>query len=273
MIRIQSSGLGIQSMALSLMSFDGLLPKLDHIIFADTGWENPVTHEACEYMRRKADENGVQFHVVRSGNIYSDSLSFINGEDNGRWASMPMFIQDVKGKISMLRRQCTNEYKIKPIELFIKRELLGLKKYERAPKEPVIEKWFGISMDEAIRMRTPSNKWEEYRYPLIYDLGMSRGDCAQYVNDKHPDAPLARSSCIGCPYHDDREWQWIKDNFPGLFEEACEYDEAIRVREGMVGKSYLHRSCRPLREIDFRTLEERGQINMFGNDCSGMCGV
>jgi len=274
MIEIQSSGLGIQSMAVSLMSFDGILPKLDHIIFADTGWENPVTHEACDWMREKSAENGVQFTVLSTANIYKDSLEFIrNNGKSGRLASMPMHIMDDEGKKSMLRRQCTNEYKIQPIDLFIKREVLGLKKYQRAPTTPVIRKWFGISRDEAQRMRTPHYKFEEYFYPLIFDQSMTRDECARYVTEHYPEAPLARSSCIGCPFHSNHEWRWIRDNFPNQFDEACEYDEAIRVREGMRGKSFLHKDCVPLRDVDFRTPEDMGQINMFGNECEGMCGV
>ena len=32
-------------------------------------------------------------------------------------------------------------------------------------------------------------------------------------------------------------------------------------------------SCMALDEVDFSTEEDRGQINMFNNDCTGMCGV
>lgn len=36
---------------------------------------------------------------------------------------------------------------------------------------------------------------------------------------------------------------------------------------------FLHRSCKPLSEVDFSTEEERGQLDMFNNECEGMCGV
>jgi hypothetical protein len=35
----------------------------------------------------------------------------------------------------------------------------------------------------------------------------------------------------------------------------------------------MHRSLRPLDEVDFRNLEDMGQMNMFNEDCEGLCGV
>ena len=38
-------------------------------------------------------------------------------------------------------------------------------------------------------------------------------------------------------------------------------------------KQYMHRSCQPIDEVDFRNLEDMGQLNFFNNECEGMCGV
>jgi len=49
------------------------------------------------------------------------------------------------------------------------------------------------------------------------------------------------------------------------------------IRGGVRGtkeKLYLHRSLQPLKEIDFRSLEDMGQqVLEFGDECEGMCGV
>jgi hypothetical protein len=37
--------------------------------------------------------------------------------------------------------------------------------------------------------------------------------------------------------------------------------------------AFLHRSCVPLDEVDLRTAEDKGQLNLWLNDCEGMCGV
>ena len=36
---------------------------------------------------------------------------------------------------------------------------------------------------------------------------------------------------------------------------------------------FLHRSCKPLDEIDFRTDVERGQMLLWDDECEGMCGL
>lgn len=41
----------------------------------------------------------------------------------------------------------------------------------------------------------------------------------------------------------------------------------------MRGDVYLHRSLVPLDMVDLSTESERGQMDLFGNDCTGMCGV
>ena len=36
---------------------------------------------------------------------------------------------------------------------------------------------------------------------------------------------------------------------------------------------FIHRSLKPLDQVDFSTEEERGQLNMFNEECEGLCGV
>jgi hypothetical protein len=49
-------------------------------------------------------------------------------------------------------------------------------------------------------------------------------------------------------------------------------DKAIR-KFGTKDDCFIHRSKKPLDEVDFSNSEDEGQINMFGNECEGMCGV
>ena len=58
------------------------------------------------------------------------------------------------------------------------RELLGLSMGQRVPADTTVELWLGISTDEAIRMKTSSDRWIHNRYPLIA-VGMSRKDCLE----------------------------------------------------------------------------------------------
>ena len=75
----------------------------------------------------------------------------------------------------MLRRQCTADYKIKPVVKKV-REMLGLKWGEKRKKGTRVEMIMGISIDEIFRMKTNQIKYITNVYPLI-DAKLSREDC------------------------------------------------------------------------------------------------
>jgi len=135
----------------------------------------------------------------------------------------------------------------------------------------------GISTDEAMRMKPSREKWIKNSWPLI-DHKMSRQHCLDWYEGKNLRRP-AKSSCVGCPYHDNTLWNEIKVETPEEFEEACKLDDMIR----HTGKDpkierYLHRKGIPLRSVDFETLLKKkkkpeDQLDLFNNECEGMCGV
>jgi hypothetical protein len=55
---------------------------------------------------------------------------------------------------------------------------------------------------------------------------------------------------------------------------AVKVDRTIRngVR-GIGGELFLHRSAVPLGEADLSTLADHGQLDLWFNECEGMCGV
>ena len=68
----------------------------------------------------------------------------------------------------------------------------------------------------------------------------------------------------------------MRDNAPDEWADAVEVDRLIRARGSlgdMGSPQYMHRSLVPLDEVDLSTAEDRGQINLFENECEGMCGV
>lgn len=270
MLKILSLGAGVQSTTVLLMSCLGDLPRIDHAIFADTGWERKATYEHLSWLIEYSKGFGIPIHIVSNGNL----REFVKWNDKGkRVASLPLYIDSRTENGGMIRRQCTKEYKITPIKRKI-RELLGLKPGQRAGKKILIEHWFGISADEVSRMRDSKDAWIRFDYPLVFsfDPPMTRRDCLRWLSDHgFPEPP--RSACIGCPFHNDYEWRLLKEGDNGEWYDAVEFDSMIRHRDNMRGEAYLHRSLKPLSEIDFRTAEEMGQINMFLNECKGMCGV
>ena len=156
---ILSLGAGVQSSTVLLMSCRGELPKIDCAIFADTGWEPSAVYTHLDWLEGESGKAGIPIHRITGMDIRGDAVKFNveGGAAKGqRWASMPLRSLDttvvVGSNIGQIRRQCTNEYKIAPIEKFIRSEILGLKPRQRWPVEHVIDEWFGISLDEVRRM-------------------------------------------------------------------------------------------------------------------------
>jgi hypothetical protein len=257
-----------------LMACHGILtPKPDAAIFADTQWEPKEVYEWLDKLTAIGADHGIPVIRATKGDLRADALrSQVRGRKDGekRFASMPLRTLSPEGSEGMIRRQCTREYKIEVIEREARR-LLGLQPKQRAPKSSV-EFWHGISADEAGRTRDARGRWYALRYPLIFDLDppMTRRDCLAWLESHGYPLPR-KSACLGCPFHSDDEWRQIKSN-PEEWADVVEFDNAIRNCGGMRGKVYLHRSCKPLAEVDLSTAEERGQLNWI-EECEGMCGV
>lgn len=88
---------------------------------------------------------------------------------------------------------------------------------------------------------------------------------------------FGHSGCKMCPFRSDEEWLDMKLRHPEDFEEACQYDEAIRHGlPGVKGNAYIHESCIPLREIDFekRIADRRGGLLLsHGCGAEGACRI
>ncbi|MCX4776895.1 hypothetical protein [Streptomyces sp. NBC_01264] len=261
--RLLSLGAGVQSSALLALSASGTLPRVDAAIFADTGWEPRAVYDHLDRLEREvAKPADIPIVRVSSGNIRKDAL-----DPNHRFASMPLYILNRDGKNGMTRRQCTGEYKIKPIKKAV-RELLGYPYPIRVPKGVFVEQWVGISTDEFHRAKEADVKYMRNRHPLI-DLGWSRTDCIRYLTSLGL-ADTPKSSCLGCPFHGNRQWRTIRDTSPAEWEDVVEFDAAIRKGNAranatgnqLLGQAFLHRSRVPLSEapIDHVTAAEWAAI-------------
>jgi hypothetical protein len=176
---------------------------------------------------------------------------------------MPLYVLNKDGNPGMTRRQCTGEYKIKPIKKKV-REILGYPYPTRIPKGVFVEQWVGISTDEFHRAKDADVKYMRNRHPLI-DMGWSRSDCVRYLTSLGL-ADTPKSSCLGCPFHGNAQWRNIRDNSPEEWEDVVEFDAAIRKGNAranatgnrLLGEAFLHRSRVPLSEapIDHVTAAE-----------------
>lgn len=255
--RVVSFGAGVQSTVMLLMALDGDI-KADCAIFADTGWEPRAVYKHLKYMKQLAFDRGFSIHIVGQPHSIRD-LARSNTPTSGR---PPLYLRGEKGD-GMLRRQCTQTFKIEPL----RRRIRSL--YAPTAKKPATV-LLGISTDEVQRVRTSNVKYIRNEYPLI-DFGLSRQDCIRYLADRGINAP--RSACIGCPFHSDKEWRRIRDESPDEFADAVAWERELQDNGlGLNATPYLHRQRVPLDEVDLSTLEDNGQLT-FNDECLGMCGV
>lgn len=272
-LRVLSLGAGVQSSTLALMIEKGEIPMVDCAIFSDVGAEPQKVYDWLEYLKTQLS---YPVHTVQWRNLKDDIISASKGEYKGFTA--PYFSKNLETrKKGMLRRQCTADYKIKPVTQKI-RELLGYKKGERVAKDTKVEMVMGISFDEMQRMKTNQIKYIENQYPLV-EMKIRRHHCVEWM-EKHNYPKPPRSACTFCPFHKNSEWQEIKQN-KQEWEEVVMIDKLIRHQEKhkkniknehQMDELFLHAERKPIDEIDFRSAEEKGQYSLL-DECEGMCGI
>jgi hypothetical protein len=259
-LNVLSLGAGVQSSCLLLMAFEGDLP-LDAAVFADTQWEPRAVYDHLAYLEGLVGQK-IPVHRVTAGDLRADAL-----DPSHRFASMPLYTKDMRnGKVGQLRRQCTKEYKVTPV----RKKLRELGATRKNPANLIM----GISLDEAIRMSDSKIQYAVHEYPLI-DRGMTRADCLKWMRDhSYPEPP--KSACIGCPYKRLSQWRDLERGPVDEWENAVAFDRAIRSNAGQISathQAFLHRHFVPLEASDNRSEQDRGQTEMFGEDCAGVCWV
>lgn len=266
-LRILSLGAGVQSSTLALMAEKGEIERPDYAIFADTQSEPKHIYQWLNWL-----ETQLTYPVIHvsAGSLRQELLDACDGI-RGAWGRPPFFIKNADGSIGMTNRQCTEDYKLDPIMKKV-RELAGIKPRSRGPHEIAVEQIIGISFDEAHRMKPARFRWIRNSYPLV-DMRLRRLQCVEWMH-KHGFPTPPKSACTFCTYHSDAMWGDIKKNDPESWDDIVYLDR--RIRNGnhhlLKGTPYLHRSCRPIEEVDFSSADDYGQIDLFGNECEGMCG-
>ena len=269
--KVLSLGAGTQSTVMALMAEQeiGGLEKPDIAIFADTKWEPPHVYEHLDWLEKQ-----LSYKVLRvsAGDIRENVLAGVTPDGNN-FLDMPVFLVNPDGTKSVAARQCTNHYKIIPIHKEL-RKILKLKPGKRAPKDIQVEMWMGISADEAHRMKPSRDEWITNRFPLI-EMDLTRAHLYAWFEKNYPGRYLPRSACVGCPYHSNMEWKWLKENDPKSFQDAVFVDRAIRevpqVRGSLRGTGYLHKERKSLDSVDFSQTDN--YEDFMASECEGLCGV
>lgn len=211
MIRTLSMGAGVQTTALLLMN-----PKrYDYVIFADTGDEKKETYWYIEnYLKPFCEKNNVKWVTVR----HKDGFSLM------QWC--------IKRKILPIksRRWCTSDFKVKPINRFLRK--IG------ATKKNPVHVDIGISLDESHRANF-SKKDVQYvikEYPLL-DQKITRSMCYEIIQ-KHGFPIPAKSGCDFCMFTKRKDMVKLMVKDPDRFKEIVDMEKNDRYypKKPLIGK-------------------------------------
>ena len=259
-MRVISLGWGVQSFGLAAMSALGELPPVDVAIHADTTHERSETYAFAAKWTPWLEERGVRVVTVRMENT-----DVRRSWDNTPGLMIPAFTTYTDGKPSgMVRRQCTREWKVRPIRQWLQANRNGA----------TVEQWIGITLDEWTRMRDSDVQYIQNHYPFMeMDPPWRRGRVMRWLNERGLEIP-PKSRCVFCPFQTDDDWRETKasaTNDPlDDWERALTADLLIRNhRPGFV--AYLHAACKPLAKVDLRNEQDHGQLELWGEECTGNC--
>ena len=248
-LQVQSYGAGVQSVALLHMALSGeWCSPPDLVIFADTQAEPQHVYNVVERDAALCKAHSIEFVTVSLGDLSATD----------RWGGLfiPAFTLNERGDKGMLRRQCTQRFKVAPIRRELRRR--GVKRCEM---------WLGISTDEARRARRSEVQWITHRWPLL-EWGVSRDKCLAWLQKR--DITAAKSACVFCPYHSDDEWLKIKGN-PEDWQKAVSYDAKIRDKRPKGGEVFVHPQRVPLEHVSFENPDL--QPGLWEQECGGGCGL
>lgn len=270
---VLSLGAGVQSTTLYLKAMQRDFP-CEAAIFADTQEEPEAVYRHLEYLK---SQNGPTIMVRTRGSL-GENLICGENSTHQRFASIPAFTGAAGASIGMTRRQCSREYKTQVVEQTIRREIVGLAPGRSLPRDIQIIQYIGISWDERSRAfdveRRMKRGWTAV-FPLL-EQQWTRADCQEFLRT-HVPHEVPKSACVFCPYHHDRQWAQLKAAGGKDWNRIVQIDTALRtagtiVNRGLDQSLYLHRSCKPIAEIDFAN-SKQGSFDGFLMECEGMCGV
>lgn len=262
-----SLGAGVQSSALLLCAEKGLydVPRPEICWFADTMCEPPHVYAWLDRLR---ELSSIPIKTVSAGDLKDVTLNGIPGQKD--FVSLPVYGLNPDNSKTLLRRQCTRQFKLDPIRKAV-RTHLGYKPRQHVKES--VRALIGISLEEAIRMKPSWDKWTTNSYPLV-DARLRRSDCHRLLQEHgwSVDGMPGRSACTFCPFHSDREFAELKKD-PEVWADIVAFDQAIRNKsqKGAEYPIFLHKSCKPIDEVDF-THGGQTEFDFFGGECEGMCG-
>ena len=200
---ILSHGAGVNTTAMLIKFWKRYLKG--YIVFADTGDEKKETYWYIEnYLKPFCKEKGLRWKTVKNSKY--DSLM--------DWCLK-------KKLLPMTRtRQCTQDFKIRPIQRFVKK--VGATK-----KNPFIQD-IGFAIDEIHRVS--NGKFDvnylKSEYPLL-DHKLTRRDCHKIIEDHGWPVPV-KSGCDFCPFAKRSQFKKLMIDDPERFKKIMAMEQNDR---------------------------------------------
>jgi hypothetical protein len=239
--RVLAWGCGTPSTTVGVMSALGMIEPLDAIIHSDTKFECAHTVTARDWYADWFREHGIRVEIVTGGDIREDGAT--NHIHIPFWTSNG----------GPLRRECTRHFKVNPGKRRV-RELLGFDPTKPPhPRPGSVEQSFGFTLDEFERLKPSRVKFIVNRFPL-FEHKMTRMDCVRFLQAHDLPVP-GKSACVCCPYRPASEWLKMREESPGEWREAVEFDERNRhyplAGDGSASDQiFIYKHGGPLRDAD-----------------------
>lgn len=233
--QVLNYGGGRQTVAMCVLVAEGLLPRPDRIVIADTGREAASTWaylagQIRPYLAKFDLAVEVAPHSLATVDIYAHNGDLL----------LPVFTQT--GKLSAY---CSGEWK---------RDVV--RRHLRASGIKSATCWIGYGFDEKRRWKgkgDPDGPWA-VRFPLV-ELMVDAAGCERIIAKAGLPMP-EKSRCWMCPHQPNAEWRQLRDELPEQWEQACDLDDELREADEM-GGVFLHQSRVPLRDADLEAADRR----------------
>jgi len=211
-------------------------------VFTDTGSEHAEMYARID----KVEQALIKHH---KGNFKLVRLTASVKAKGNIVNSLTDYVEAYRFFPSSADRFCTREFKIKPLDVFLK-------------SEGECELMIGLNADEGDREGNYgllSNV--NYRY-LLMEAGITRQDCVDILNAHalHPDFPayMRRGGCIFCPFKSKKEYKAMVHLAPDEISLVAELERKIQDTRG---KYYRIKQNMPAM-ADFIAHEKN---NLFGD--------
>lgn len=179
MTSIVSYGGGVDSTAM-LIGLVRRSIKVDWIMFADTGGEQPETYSYIQYFNLWLIKNGLpEITVVRYRTKEGVEITLEQDIINNQ--TLPA--------IAFGWKTCSQKFKVAPVDKFLKTYVI------QGDVKPV--KYIGFEAGEERRIKQDPNGIYNNKYPLI-EWGWDRNKCKEIILNEGLCLP-PKSSCFFCP--------------------------------------------------------------------------